>query len=68
MSFGTFFALSFSLCLRFVARIAFFTIIGYYIDKFTETSPWFMIFFIGFGGYLGWLSLAKIRIPKEPDA
>ena len=68
MSFGTFLALSFSLCLRFVSRIAFSALLGYYIDKFMGTSPWFMVAFIMVGVYLGWLSLAKVNIRKEPDA
>ncbi len=68
MSFNTFFVLSFSLCLRFLSRIAFSTLIGYYADKFIGTSPWLMLFFIGLGGYLGWLALTKVSIPKEPDA
>lgn len=69
MSFGTFFTLSFSLCVIFVSRIAFSTLIGYYADRFIGTSPWFMLFFIGLGGYLGWLALVKKScISKEPDA
>ena len=68
MSFGTFLALSFSLCLRFVSRIAFCALLGYYVDKFIGTSPWFIIAFTVVGVYLGWLSLAKVNIRKEPDA
>lgn len=67
MSFGTFLALSFSLCLQFVSRIAFTALIGYYIDKFIGTFPWVMIVFIMLGGYLGWLALVGIY-KKGPDA
>jgi F0F1-type ATP synthase assembly protein I len=68
MSFGNFLALSFSLCLRFVSRIAFSALLGYYVDRLMGTSPWFMIAFVLVGVYLGWLSLAKVNIRKEPDA
>jgi ATP synthase protein I len=67
MSFGAFFALSFSLCLRFVSRIAFAALIGYYVDKFFGTFPWGLIVFIMVGGYLGLLTLIKVY-KKGPDA
>ncbi len=72
MSFGAFLALSFSLCLRFVSRIAFAVLIGYYIDRFFGTFPWIMIGFIMVGGYLGWLVLVDVKMAnvnkKGPDA
>ncbi|MFN6415041.1 MAG: AtpZ/AtpI family protein [Pseudomonadota bacterium] len=67
MSFGSFLAASLALCITFISRIAFCTLIGYYIDKFLGTSPWVMIFFIGLGAYLGWIALIKVRIPKDPN-
>ena len=67
MSFGAFFALSFSLCLQFVSRIAFAVLIGYYVDRFFETSPWVMIVFLMVGGYLGWKTLVNVY-KKGPNA
>jgi hypothetical protein len=67
MPFGTFLMLSFSLCLRFITRIAFTTLIGYYIDKFLGTFPCVMIVSIMIGGYLSWFSLIKVEIKKKPN-
>lgn len=67
MSPGTFLALSFSLSIRFVARIAITTLIGYYIDKFLGTFPCLMIVSIIVGGYLGWLALMKVDIKKRKN-
>ena len=59
-----FFTISFSLCLRFVSRIAFTTLIGYYIDEFLGTPPYFMILSVILGSYIGWTSLMKIWVKK----
>ena len=65
MSFGRFLALSFSLSLRFVVRVAFIVLIGYYLDTLLGTFPWMMIFAIIPGTYFGWLSIAKIQFSEE---
>jgi F0F1-type ATP synthase assembly protein I len=65
MTFSTFLAISFSLCLQFVVRIAFTILIGYSIDRFLGTFPCMMILSIIPGGYLGWLSLMKVKVKKE---
>jgi F0F1-type ATP synthase assembly protein I len=68
MSFGAFIVLSFTLCLQFVLRIAFVTLLGYYIDRFIGTFPWVMIVFIMLGGCMGWRVLANVNIQKGPNA
>lgn len=68
MSFSTFLALSFSLCAKFLSRIAFTALIGYYLDNFMGTSPWIMIVFALLGCYFGHLALVKIDIKKRTDA
>ena len=64
MSLGRFLILSFSLSLRFVVRIAFMILIGYYVDRFFGTFPWVMLFSIIPGVYFGWLSLMKVRFSE----
>lgn len=65
MSFCTFLAISFSLSLRLVMRVAFMILIGYYVDMLFGTFPWVMIVSIIPGIYWGWLSLMKIRFGEE---
>ena len=62
VSFGRFLALSITLSLKFVMRIAFTVLIGYYADKFLGTFPVLLIGAALLGVYLGWIGLVKVEI------